>query len=414
MASHGRSSFNPSPAAETLTPLGAIMLLTFVCSVGTGILWNGLAFIVAHDYKYSKVATLVLYIGLALVYVIAAFVTGRVLQRVERWISPRSALIGLLSVQTVACAGPAVIKDDWMMWITAGVASITGAMIWPIVESYLAAGRHGKQMRSAIGWWNVVWTGSVGIALFLMAPLVEHYARYAIVGFGGLNILGFFALARFPLRPGSHDHDSAASNVTREYPQLLKAARILLPVSYVLNSGMSPLLPFVLGSMGVEAKFETPTAATWTVARVIAVAIMWRVTFWHGRWGTLLLGGIAMAIGFAFVVSASHLWMIFVGLSVFGTGMGIVYYAALYYALAVGRAEVDAGGVHEALIGGGYMIGPALCLGSMSLASEAREQGADVADGSVIIMVMWGVLAICALFVGRSYLRARKARSIAA
>jgi hypothetical protein len=40
--------------------------------------------------------------------------------------------------------------------------------------------------------------------------------------------------------------------------------------------------------------------------------------------------------------------------------MGLTYYAALYYALAVGHAEVDAGGNFEALIGLGYCVGPLL------------------------------------------------------
>jgi uncharacterized membrane protein len=102
--------------------------------------------------------------------------------------------------------------------------------------------------------------------------------------------------------------------------------------------------------------------------------------------------------------------MIFLGLSMFGVGMGIVYYAALYYAMAVGRAEVNAGGIHEALIGGGYMVGPLLCLLSMQGASVAREHGASIADGNVIIVVMWTVLAGSAVLVVRAYLRARRAR----
>ena len=45
-----------------------------------------------------------------------------------------------------------------------------------------------------------------------------------------------------------------------------------------------------------------------------------------------------------------------------GVGMGAVYYAALYYGLAVGHADVDAGGTHEGLIGVGYCLGPLVAL----------------------------------------------------
>jgi hypothetical protein len=46
----------------------------------------------------------------------------------------------------------------------------------------------------------------------------------------------------------------------------------------------------------------------------------------------------------------------------------------------------------------------------MHAAGAARSQGADVANGNVIIIVMWTVLAAGAVLVVRAYLRARKAR----
>jgi hypothetical protein len=41
----------------------------------------------------------------------------------------------------------------------------------------------------------------------------------------------------------------------------------------------------------------------------------------------------------------------------------------LYYAMAVGSAEVDAGGKHEAVIGLGYTAGPMLGLMALGLSS---------------------------------------------
>ena len=86
---------------------------------------------------------------------------------------------------------------------------------------------------------------------------------------------------------------------------------------------------------------------------------MWRVRFWHGRWGTLAAAAGALAGGLALVLIAPTLTGVVAGLVLFGTGMGITYYAALYYSLAVGHAAVDAGGTFEALIGLGYFVGPA-------------------------------------------------------
>jgi MFS family permease len=132
---------------------------------------------------------------------------------------------------------------------------------------------------------------------------------------------------------------------------------------------------------------------------------MYRVRFWHGRWGTLLMAAVCMTGGFAAVVLAPSLPIMLVGFAVFGVGIGMVYYTALYYAMAVGHAEVDAGGKHEALIGAGYAAGPLAGLLGVSLAS-----GAGLDEGQAIVGLVWALLAVGAVGAVRPYLRARRIR----
>ena len=73
-----------------------------------------------------------------------------------------------------------------------------------------------------------------------------------------------------------------------------------------------------------------------------------------------------------------------VGLLFFGVGMGLTYYAALYYALAVGHAAVDAGGTFEALIGLGHCVGPLLGLCGHALGGDERARSATVALAAVV------------------------------
>jgi hypothetical protein len=184
-----------------------------------------------------------------------------------------------------------------------------------------------------------------------------------------------------------------------EYPLLLRSARVLLPLSYVLNSAMSPILPYRFESLGIEVAMETPLAATWVVVRVFTFVFMWRMGFWHGRWGTLMLGALAMTGGFACVVAGPGLTSVLIGLTALGAGLGIVYYAALYYAMSVGRAAVEAGGTHEGLIGAGYTIGPVAGLG-----------GAALGGGPWIVGVVWGLVALAGIPALRPYIRARSLR----
>jgi hypothetical protein len=166
-------------------------------------------------------------------------------------------------------------------------------------------------------------------------------------------------------------------------------------------------MPYRLDDLEVELWMETPVTATWMIVRVGAIALMWRVTFWHGRWGTLLLGGVTMTLGFAFIVLGPTLMMLLVGLALLGSGQGVVYYAALYYAMSVGRAEVDAGGVHEGLIGFGYMMGP--------LASVLGERlpalpGIAIGTAGGVVSAVTCVVAGASIPAVWPYLRARRQR----
>jgi MFS family permease len=185
---------------------------------------------------------------------------------------------------------------------------------------------------------------------------------------------------------------------------------MLLPLSYVLNAAMSPLLPYLFTRIDLPQQFETTVASTWMWVRIVAMAIMWNLGFWHGKWGTLLLGGISMTLGFGIAVLVPSLPLLILGLAIFGVGMGIIYYAALYYAMAVGRAEVDAGGTHEALIGAGYTVGPLTGLIGVSATSAAHTAGWQVWDGAILVAVVWLLIGIGTIAVLRPYRQARRLR----
>jgi MFS family permease len=61
--------------------------------------------------------------------------------------------------------------------------------------------------------------------------------------------------------------------------------------------------------------------------------------------------------------------VVVLGLVCFGLGMAAIYCGAIYYAMEVGSAEVEAGGAHEALIGVGYTAGPLCGLAAGALVS---------------------------------------------
>jgi hypothetical protein len=381
-------------------PLGAVLSVTFLGSVSGGAFWAGLFFVTDAHYRFSPARNLVLAAVMGAVYAFGARVSGRL----ARSSAPRAVLCASLASWAVAALFPILFPHaELALWVGALLGSAASAVTWPIVESYLAAGRHGPRMRAAIGWFNVTWTPATALPLVVMpliAPIgiIWIFALSAVVDIAALVLV----VLTLPPRPGEHAPEAATAAVGPEYGALFRSASWLLPLSYVISSTLAPVLPHRLATVGMSAP-SSLVAALWMAARFATLFLMWRTGFWHGRGGTLAAGGAALGGGLALVLLAHSPAPMVAGLLLYGAGMGLTYYAALYYSMTVGHAAVDAGGTFEALIGLGYCVGPLLgILGHVA----AGPAGA----GSATVMLTWFVAAFASRGVVRPYLEARRRR----
>jgi len=393
-----------SAPTDRPAPLAAVLAVTFAGSLSGGVFWAAIFFLTAGHYQFTPTGNLLLATVMGGVYAVTAAGAGRLVRRLSTTSSPRAVLMTALASWTMAAAIPlAAPQSVAAIWAGALLGAASSAVTWPIVESYLSAGRHGADMRAAIGLFNVTWTPATALALLLM-PVVSRadpLATLALSAVASLVALG--ATWALPARPGAHAPDAAQAAVGREYPLLLRAASWLLPMSYILYAVIAPLLPHRLAAVGVVGGQAGFIAGLWMVARFATLLAMWRTGFWHGRWETLALGAGALAIGLAMILLAPSLAVMEVGLVLFGAGMGLTYCASIYYSLSVGHAAVDAGGAFEALIGFGYFAGPVIGLAARAVAAPAHATGATVA-------LAWLVAAGCSTGALRRYLAARRAR----
>jgi hypothetical protein len=388
-------------------PLPAVLAVTFLGSVSGGAFWSGLFFVTAEHYRFSPVRNLTLAALMGAVYALSARRAGALTSTAApAWRpSPRAVLVGSLAVWGAAALAPTLLPDaEWALWVAALMGAGASALTWPVVESYLAAGRHGAGMRRAIGWFNVTWTPATALPLVLM-PLV---ARVGITWTVGMSALAnaaavAVALASLPRHPGAHEAGASRAAMGREYPALMRSASWLLPASYVVAATLGPVLPHRLTAVGARPESASLVAALWMAARFGALLLMACTGFWHGRWATLAIAGAALASGLALVLLAATPPVLIAGLLLFGAGMGVTYYAALYYAMAVGRAAVEAGGNFEALIGAGYCVGPLVGIaGYLALGPGAA--------GSATVTLTWLVTAAAGWRALGPYLDVRRSR----
>jgi hypothetical protein len=403
------------------SPLWAVLVFSWVSSLGTGIATNGIFFMSKLGYGFSQMENYALGLAGGATYVLGALAAGPLLRllRQRMGISTRGALAGLLLLLGLLCLVPITFAPapgsrpaHWPIWLLMTAYQPLTGVLWPVVESYLSGGRKGEELRSALGRFNITWCSALVVALLAMGPLVERHAPQVIASLTLVHWLSLLLLKPMGREPGIHlegEHEPHPP----VYHRLLATFRVLLPTSYMVLTALQPYLPTALAKLGVRSDWQTPIASTWTAGRVLTFILLERWHGWHGRWYPaivgilLLLGGFAAAVISPLVTpAAAGLSLMIAGLACFGVGMATIYTAALYYAMEVGVAQVDAGGKHEALIGVGYTVGPACGLAAGFAASTqlVSGQATNLVMLGLVATLATGVVCVTAIRVSRRHL----------
>lgn len=346
-------------------PLRRLLLLTFIESLATVLFERGVYFYTESRLAFSPSLNLWLAVTFGAVYVAGALASHAVSRR---WGERRVARVAI-AVQVAMCVAVTLWPTGPVVFAAAVVLGGCNGIKWPIIESYIGAGRSAASQATAVGRFNMAWSASVPLALVIAGPLIalqlpglaSGVALFVIAGL--CSIAGLWLTAGLSPRPVHLDVADPArlpADVLARYRGLLASSRRAMLCSYSLLFVLAPLMPFIFGDLGFGPKGASSLSGVLDAVRFATFAALGVWAGWHGRAWPLLVAVVLMPAGFFMIVSGQSLMVVLAGEVVFGLTAGMSYYAALYYALAVKNASVDAGGVHEGLIGGGFFLGPLL------------------------------------------------------
>ncbi len=414
VASRRAASGDAAEGRGVPTPLWAAVAFSFANSLASGVISNGIFFVTEHGYQFDRVKNYALAGATGVVYIAGALTAGRAVGalRARYGVSERGVLVALMFVFGLLCAIPQVAwwmardgsrPPEFPIWISVIGYQLFSGALWPIVESYVSGGRSGKDLRRALGTWNVVWSGALVVGIMCLAPLIQEHAVLSVLLLGLIHVLSLAVLPWFPKRPPEHVEERHEAHPA-VYSKLLVTFRVLLPTSYTVLTALTPFLPFAAKSLTESAYLQGLSPIAWLLPRCVGFLVLDRWHGWHGRWAMPIAGGVLILLGFAGAVLAPWLGLgtvgvvLFLGgLALFGLGMSTIYTGAIYYAMSVGKAEVDAGGTHEGLIGLGYTVGPSFglfaALGvSRGVMSERGFEPAVLGAVGVLALVVTGVV----------------------
>jgi MFS family permease len=377
-----------------MSRLTLLMVITFIESFSTILVERGVYFFADKQLSFRPWDNLWLALFIGAGYTVGALLSHRVTLRFGEKSVLLGTVIGQLLCQVMLFAVTDLVG---FFALNALLAGLTG-MKWPVIESYISAGRLPAEASKALGAFNVSWSLSVPIALVTVGLLLrdERTAGWVFLLASAINVVTLILCMPLERRPVhlSVDHpERLDAGVLARMRLLMVSGRWSMLCSYALLFILVPLMPGIFRDrLGLEVAWATAMAALMDVPRIVAFIALRLSTKWHGRADWLAMSVVGLPVGFFLVLLGGTLPVVLLGELIFGLSAGLVYYSALYYAMVVKNASVDAGGEHEGLIGVGFTLGPAAGLVSLSLAGPLGSAWASNAIG------IGPLLGVCMVF----------------
>ena len=365
-----------------MRPFHCLMLITFVESLALAMVGIGVYFYTHKILQFTDGQNLALATGAGVSYVLGALVSHKFSSAVGEKRALALSLWGQVLSHAMMLAFPA---SPWALVVGMVSYSFCGGLKWPLIESYVSAGRTPQQTARAIGYFNLAWSVTTPLGIMAAGPIIGSSAPQFLFAAALLADLCSLAatvpLLRAPEHlPANHPQRLPDHQATR-WVAMLQSSRWSMGVTYAVLQMINAILPSLFDRMGIAVAVATALAGLIHWSRFISFLVMRYSTRWHGRAGLNVMMIIGMPLGFALIVAEQSLTTVLIGELVLGAVSGMAYYAALYYAMVIKNASVDAGGGHETAIGLGLAGGPAVGLIGTRMVGFTDSQALGMLSG---------------------------------
>jgi predicted MFS family arabinose efflux permease len=382
--------------------LRRILVFTFVEDFAGVMVTRGMTFFAHQALEFSSFMNLCLVLTFGAMMIAGAGLSHRLSQR----IGEKRLICGVLVGQVAVCVVLAAFPIAVVVFAASAVIGILHGLKWPVVESYVSAGRSPRETARAVGMFNVAWAGSIPLAVMVTGPIIHAWKPGLFVLTAVIHLCSLWIIRSLPAAPAHMASDHPDRPEARQIPRmvsLLAASRFMLFSTCAAMYILAALMPHIFESLGFSVSTATSLAAPLDVARVVTFVILQRWSGWHDRGWPIVLVIVAMPVGFFLIVPGGSLTAVLVGEVLFGAAFGVAYYASLYYAMVVQNAAVHAGGAHEQLIGLGFALGPLVGLAGQGLTESWHDPMLGYLATAGVLIMLAGAGAT------RSLARARRA-----
>jgi predicted MFS family arabinose efflux permease len=363
------------------------------------IYFNYLYFYFRDWYGFDNQRNLELAAFIGLVYTFASWQAGRFAARFGYFTALKCGYgimaVGLLAGSQIHSVGFAV--------AVACLINVGMCMIWPTLEALVS---EGAEAANAVGLYNITWAATNALAYFIGGTLIEKFGYKCIFYVPFVIMLVQFELAyelqkyRPKVAAGATHAATHAPDPRRPSPERAKSfqrmAWLANPFAYIAINTLLAVMPGVAARFHLSPMLAGFACSLWCFVRLGMFVVLWFWTAWHYRFAGLMAAYALLMVSFATILMTTELGILIAAQVVFGAAIGLIYYSSLFYAMDASDSNSEHGGIHEAAIGVGNCVGPAVGAASLQFLPQMQNSGA----AAVTVLLLCG---FAGLFAVRRY-----------
>ena len=244
------------------------------------------------------------------------------------------------------------------------------AFYWPAVQAALAdLGAQG--VARSLGWFNMAWSSGKAIGFFLGGAILAGFGFSALFLAAALGLCGVLALIAVPLPKSLEANPEPQTIVTSERARAFRRAGwIANAIAYGIATVLNIHYPQWLKHIGHGEVLLGTYLGLVFASQTLSFYLLTHLGGWRHRVAPLLWMQLPMVLVLAALPFLHQPWAILTTAPLVGLGLGIAYFASLFYSVEAPLARGRNAGAHEAVLTLGSLVLP---LGAGLVASTTNR-----------------------------------------
>ena len=360
-----------------------------------------LYFLMRDHFGFGNKRNLALAAGLGLVYTLAAWQGGKFAQRRGYTAALKVGFITMALSLVVGLLIPGVISQ-----IVAAMGFNAGTcFVWPALEALASDGETAERLPHMVGIYNVVWAVTNAFSFFIGGTLIKIFGFQVILVLPLILMLGMLVVVFWLQKQATAATQGSTTPADTVLPVdphcptpekakcFLRMAWLANPFAYIAINTLIAVIPGIAAKFQMSPMFAGFVCSLWGFARLGAFLGLWHWMGWHYRFHWLAAAFAMLIVSFAAILMSPSLAVLILAQIFFGGAIGLIYYSSLFYSMDAGDAKGEHGGIHEAAIGLGNCLGPAVGAAALEFLPQAQNSGAM----AVSVLLCGGFMGLIAI-----------------